>query len=176
MEGVDQPIGRVAGDHIDLPARQSLVRQPEIHDTRRHREMHVVQFSQAGIAVLSFDEFVSKSGRPLFGIRRRIGNRFQFESLCVVSAHHNHKRIVEAQGFGPFDVELFAIVFPYEVVDLSGVCIDGLLQNCRQCRSGVLDVRIDLPCNQGLVANECSAQIQPALHGQRGIALDRLCE
>src|SRR5690242_787972 len=113
----DEPIGRTAGDHIYLMFLERPVKQTEIHDVRRRRELQAIDARQTWIAVRAFHELVAESGAPLRRMRNEIRDSVEFELLRVFTANHDGKGIVESKRRTNFKSKTIAVGIANLMVD-----------------------------------------------------------
>ena len=68
-EGVDEAIGGIAGDNVDLMIEEGAVDEAEVHDFGRFGEVEIVAIAPATEAVGTLEEFVADAGAPFGGKR-----------------------------------------------------------------------------------------------------------
>src|SRR5205085_3550449 len=72
IERRNAPIGRVAGDQIDLVRSQRRVRQIKGHLVRRIGKTQTVSVRKAGIAIRPRHKILAEAGAPLRRVRRGV--------------------------------------------------------------------------------------------------------
>ena len=162
IEALDQAGRRVAGDEIDLAARQRAVAEREIHHAAARREPQAVRLRQAGIAVRPLEKLVAEARPPARRLPRRIVDRLEAERAGVAAAHENRERVVEAERRQQ-RASAPRVQIAHGREHRAGVRADRLMKDRRQRRAGVLDVDVDVAGHQRAIADQRAAQIQPAL-------------
>src|ERR1700760_1931239 len=97
MQRVDQSIGGIAGDDVDLFIDERAIDQPKIHDARRFGKLQPVALDETAIAVGALEEFVADTGMPSRGERSDVGNCFEMELLGVGAADNHRERVFESE-------------------------------------------------------------------------------
>src|SRR6185295_15260727 len=145
---VDQPIRRIAGNQINLPAGKRLIAERQIHLARRLGELESVHPSEAWITVFSRHEILSETSSPTGCISRRVRDGLEIQSAGFDATHQNRKRVIEAERLEPFDIELRLVIALHLIVDLARIAYRFVLQDSGERRAGVLDVHINLAGEQ----------------------------
>jgi len=83
VKRIDQAVGGIAGDDVDLMIEQRAVQEAEVHHVWWGGEVERVTRAPAREAVGAFQEFVADTGAPLWGDGDEIGRRPEVENLCV---------------------------------------------------------------------------------------------
>jgi len=65
VERVDEAVGGIAGDDVDLMIDEGSIEEAEVHDIGRGGEVEIVAGTPAGEAVGAFEKFVAYAGVPL---------------------------------------------------------------------------------------------------------------
>ena len=76
MKRVDEAVGGIAGDDVDLMIDESAVEEAEVHDVGRSGEVETVAIAPAAEAVGAFEEFVADAGVPLGSDWSDIGHSY----------------------------------------------------------------------------------------------------
>jgi len=66
-ERVDEAVGGIASDNVDLVIDEGSVEEAEVHDIGRGGEVEIVAGAPAGETVGAFEKFVAYAGMPLGG-------------------------------------------------------------------------------------------------------------
>ena len=172
-ELVDQAVGRVARDQVNLAAGERAVGERQIHLPRRRGEAQPVSPREARVTVLTRHEILPEARAPARRVPRRVRDRPQPEPPRLVTAHQDRERVVEAERREPLRVEPRGIALLDAAIDLARVGQRRLLEDRHQRRPRVLDVDVDLAREQRAVA-EVAAELEAALDPQPGPPLDRL--
>jgi len=64
MKGVDEAVGGISGDDVDLMIEEGAVEEAEVHDIWLGSEAEIVAGGPAGEAVGTFQEFVAYAYAP----------------------------------------------------------------------------------------------------------------
>src|ERR1700751_872659 len=105
MKRVNQAVGGVAGDDVDLSVDERAVDQAEIHDAGLGREAQAVAFAPAAKTVRALKKFVAYANAPTRGDRSEIGIVVQTELLGIIAADDHGEGVLEAEGLGDFEIE-----------------------------------------------------------------------
>ena len=76
-ECIDEAIGGVAGDQVDLARGKGTIRQSQIHRSRRLGEMESVELQQSIPSIRPFDELVAEAGAERRADPGEIGDGLQ---------------------------------------------------------------------------------------------------
>ncbi len=69
LEGLDLPIGGVAGNDVHLAFGKRPIGQPQVHHGRLHREAEPIGVHQPTIPVFPLHELVAEAWPPVGGVR-----------------------------------------------------------------------------------------------------------
>lgn len=120
MEGVDEAVGGIAGDDIDLMIDQGAIEEAEVHDLRRGREMEAVTLAPPGEAVGALEEFVADADAPWGNDGGEIGHGVEMEFLRVVAADDHGEAVFEAERFGEEEMEAPGVLLFDAIIDFGG--------------------------------------------------------
>src|SRR5260370_39753363 len=84
------------------------------------------------------------------------------------------KSIVEPKRRTNFKSETIAVSIPDCAVDRLGIVGRRFAQHSGQSRTGIFHVKVHLAGEHGLMADECSAEIEPAIDSQGYVRFDLL--
>ncbi len=177
MKRVDEAVGGIAGDDVDLMIDESAVEEAEVHDVRRSGEVEIVAVAPAAEAVGAFEEFVADAGVPLGSDRSEIGHGAEMEGLRVVSADDHGESVFEAERFGEVEIEALGVLLLDAIVDGGGVVGAGrFVEDGGEGGAGVFDVEIEIAGEEGFVDEESATKIGFAIDGDVGAGFDVLGE
>jgi len=175
-EGVDETVGGVAGDDVDLMIDEGAVDQAEVHDFGRFGEAEIVAIGPAAEAVGALEEFVADAGAPLGCEGGDVGDFLQMKIFRVVAPDDHGESVFKAEGFGNFEMEAIGIELLDAIVDGVRIASRGFVEDGGKSGAGVLDVEIELARFEGFVDQKCAAKIRFALDGDAGFGFDVLGE
>ena len=92
----------------------------------------------------------------------------------IFAAHHHGERIRKAKRFGDFEAEAPRVFFRDALVDGSGIALRGFAKDCGERGAGVLDVKIDVAAEHGLVYEQSAAKIGFSYYANSGARFDVL--
>ena len=121
MQGVDQAVGGVAGDDVDLMINEGAIEKAEVHDVRRSGEVEIVAGTPAGESVGTLEEFVTDAGVPLGSDGSEVGHDAEVESLRVALADDHGERVFEAERFAEVEIEFLGVLLLDAIVNGGGV-------------------------------------------------------
>ena len=164
----DWPVGRVAGNDIDLAAAQRTIEQAEIHRARRPCEAQSVGGRQSGEAIRPRFEFVPDAELPGGREFDDVGDRSYSQPAGILAPHDHGESVFEAQPTGCLYV-VPLLIDPGDCVEYGGGVTrahggERLLEDRSQRRTRVLDVPVNAPAHEGLLAEVAPGEIEPALH------------
>jgi hypothetical protein len=120
-EGVDEAVGGITGDDVDLMIDEGAVDEAEVHDARLPGEVEGVAVAPAAETVGALEEFVADADAPFGGEGRDIGNGAKVGDFGVVAADDHGKSVFEAKGFRNFEVETLGVELLDAIVDGDGI-------------------------------------------------------
>src|SRR5467141_2322716 len=173
-EGIDEAIGGVAGDDVDLTIDQGAVDEAEIHHFGRFGEMKIVAIAPAAEAVGALEEFVADAGAPFGGDGSDIGDFLQMEIFGVVAADDHGESVFKTEGLGDFEMEAIGVELLYAAVDGGGIALRSFIQDGGEGGAGVFDVEVELAGLECFVDQESAAEVGLALDGDAGAGFDVL--
>jgi len=177
MEGVDQAVGGIAGDDVDLMIDEGAVKEAEVHDIGRSGEAEIVAGAPAGEAVGALEEFVADAGAPLGGDGSEFGHGAEVERLRVALADDHGEGVFETERLGEVEIEFLGVLLFDAIVDLRGrVLARGFVEDGGEGCAGVFDVEIEVAGEEGLVDEEGATKIGFAVDGDVGAGFDVLGE
>lgn len=177
VERVDEAVGGIAGDDIDLMIDESAVEKAEVHDVRSGGEMEGVPLAPAGEAVGALEEFVADADAPFGSYGREIGHGAEMETLGVFAADNHGKGVFETERFSKDEIEALGILLFDAIIDLRGRVRAGrFVEDGGEGGAGVLDVKIDIAGEESFVDEESAAEIGFAVDGDSGAGFDVLGE
>jgi hypothetical protein len=175
-ERVNEAVGGIAGDDVNLVTDKDAVDEAEVHDARPPSEMEGVAFAPAAETVGPLEEFVADADTPIGSERRDIRDFLQMEMLGVVATNDHGKRVFEAEGFGNFEVEALGIELFDAIVDGRGIAGRRLVEDGGEGGAGVFDIKVELACLESFVDKERAAEVGLADDGDAGAGFDVLSE
>src|SRR5438552_47824 len=170
----DLPVGGIARDHIHLALRQGAVGAAQVHRGRRRGEAEPVDPGQPREAVGALEKLVAEARVPARRHPAQVRNRLQPVAPGVGRAHQDGERVVEPERREPAQAELPAVFVCDLAIHAVAVGDGRVLEHRGERRARVLDVQVDLPRHDGVMAHERAAQVQPPLHWDVHPALDLL--
>jgi len=175
MERVDQAVGGIAGDDIDLMIDESAIEEAEVHYIGRGGKVECVAAAPAAETVGALEEFVADADAPLGVDRSEIGHGAEMEALGVVAADDHGEGVFEAERLGEFEIEALGVLLFYAGVDGGGAVRAGrFIQHGGEGCAGVFDVEINIAGEESFVDEESAAEIGLALDGDAGAGFDVL--
>ena len=96
VKRVDQAVGGITGDDVDLMIEESAVKEAEVHDGWWGGEVERVTRAPAWEAVGAFQEFVADTGVPLWGQGGEIRRPPEMETLGVLAADDHGEGVFKA--------------------------------------------------------------------------------
>src|SRR5579872_5356531 len=136
--------------------------------------MQAVGGGESFVAVGTLHEFVAESGAPLGCVGRGLRDGFQSEAARVVASNFDGESIVEAERRAHGEVEALGIFSFYLIVDFFMVGAGLFLQYRRESGAGVFRIDIDAACENGLVADVSTGEIEAALDLKMSFGFDLL--
>ena len=121
MERVNQAVGGIAGDDVDLVIDEGAIEEAEVHDVWWSGEVERVAITPAAEAVGTLEEFVADTGAPLGSDGSEVGHGAEVESLRVALADDHGEGVFEAKRFGEVEIEFLGILLFDAGVDGGGV-------------------------------------------------------
>jgi hypothetical protein len=122
-EGIDEAVGGIAGDDVDLTIDEGAINQAEIHDAGLPGEVQGVAVAPTAEAVGALEKFVADAGVPFGCEGRDVGNFLQMEIFRVVAADDHGESVFEAEGFGDFEMETIGVELLDAAVDGGGIAL-----------------------------------------------------
>lgn len=176
VEGVDEAVGGVAGDHIDFFFSERAVNQAEVHDAGLRGEMQAVALGPAGEAVGAFEKFVADSDAHARREGSEVGGAAEIVALSLLAADNHGEGVVEAERLRELQMEA-ASVFGFDaIVDGGGIAGGRFVEDGGEGGAGVLDVEVEFAGEESLLAEQGAAEIGFALDVKAGAGLDVLGE
>ncbi len=175
-EGVDEAVGGVAGDDVDLMIDKGAIDQAEIHDAGLPGEVQGVAFGPAAEAVGALEEFVADAGAPLGGEERDVGNFLKMKFIRVVAADDHGECVFEAEGLGDFEMEAIGVELLDAAVDGGGIALRRFIEDRGEGRAGVFDVEVERAGFESFVDEQGAAEVGFALNGDAGLGFNVLGE
>jgi len=175
-EGVDEAVGGVAGDDVDLTIDEGAVDEAEVHDFGRFGEMKIVAIAPATEAVRSLEKFVAYASAPFGCDGGDIGDFLQMEIFGVIAADDHGEGVFKAEGLGDFEVEAIGVELLDAVVDGGGIALRGFIQNGGDGGAGVFNVEVEFAGLECFVDEESAAEVGLALDADAGAGFDVLGE
>ncbi len=178
MERVDEAVGGIAGDDVDLFVDESAINEAEIHHAGRLGEMQAVALDEAAIAVGTLEKFVADAGAPSRRDRNDVGDGFEVELVGVGATDNHGESVFEAERFGDVEMEALGVALFDAIVDGLRVGIVGgrFVENGGERGAGVFDVEIELAGEKRLLAKKSAAEIGFAIDVDAGTGFDVLGE
>jgi len=98
------------------------------------------------------------------------------EALGVVAADDHGESVLEAEGFGDFEVETVGVALLDAMVDVVGVGAGGFVEDGGEGGAGVFDVKVEIAGEEGFVAEEGAAEVGFAVDVDASAGFDVLGE
>src|SRR5258708_29190792 len=143
-EGIDEAVGGVAGDDVDLMINEGAVDESEVHDFGGSGEAEAVIFAEAGKTVGALEEFVADAGAPFRGYGDDIGDFLQMEIFGVVAADNHGEGVFATEGLGEFEMEAVGVELLDAVVDGVRIALRSFVEDGGEGRTGVFDIEVEL--------------------------------
>jgi hypothetical protein len=178
VQRVDEAVGGVAGDDVNLMVDKRAIEEAQIHDVGRLGELQIVTTGPAGEAVGTFEKFVAHADAEFTRDRRKVGHGVKMGAIGVVSAYHHGEGVGEAERLGEIKMEFFRVLQLDAVVDRSGSVV-GLwrfVEHGGESGAGVFDVEVEVAGEERFVDEEGTAEISFALDVNTGLGFDVLGE
>lgn len=175
-EGIDEAVGGVAGDDVDLMGNESAVDQAEVHDVRLIGEMEMVAGAPAGEAVGALEEFVADANAPSWRDGGDIGGGAELEALGIVAADDHGESVLEAERLGDFEMEALGVLLLDALVEGGRISGRRFVEDSSEGRAGVLDVEVEVTGEEGFVDEKRAAEIGLAFDGDAGAGFNVLGE
>jgi len=178
MERIDEAVGGIAGDDVDLFVDERAVDEAEIHDARGRGELKAVALDEAAIAVGAFEEFVADTSAPARGDRNDVGNCLEMELLGVRAANDHRKRVFESERLGNIEVKLLGVASFDALINGARVGVVGgqFVEDSGQRGTGVFDVEVEITREECFLAEERAAEIRFSVYVNAGASFDVLRE
>jgi len=178
MERVDEAVGGIAGDDVDLLVDERSVDKAEIHNARSRGELKAVALDEAAIAVGAFEEFVADTGAPARSDRNDVGNCLEMELLGVGAANDHRKRVFESERLSDIEMEALGIASFDALVDGARVGVVGgrFVEDGGEGGAGVFDVEVEVTREECFLAEERAAEIGFSVYMNTGAGFDVLRE
>src|SRR6267378_398866 len=173
-EGVNEAVGGVAGNDVDLAIDEGAVDEAEIHHFGRFGEMEIVAIAPAAEAVGALEEFVADAGAPFGGDGSDIGDFLQMEIFGVVAADDHGESVFKTERLGDFEMEAIGVELLDAAVDGGGITLRSFIQDGGEGGAGVFDVEVELAGLECFVDQESAAEVGLALDGDAGAGFDVL--
>src|SRR5581483_545752 len=136
-------------------------------------ELEPVGAHETLVAVGPRDEVLTETGAPLRRVLRDVADRLKAEFLRVVAADEDRERVIEAEGLEPCDMKTRGVLALDAAEDLVRIRERRQLEDSRQRRAGVFDVRVDLARDERVV-REIAPEVEAPLDRQARARFDRL--
>ena len=175
-ERVNEAVGGIAGDDVDLVTHEGAVDEAEVHDARLPIEMEDVAFAPAAETVGALEEFVADADTPIGSERHDIRGFLQMKVFGVVATNDHGERILEAEGLGDFEVEVLGVKLLDAIVDGRGIAGRRLVEDGGEGGAGVFDIKVELAGLESFVDEERAAEVGLADDGDAGAGFDVLSE
>ena len=155
MKRIDEAVGGVAGDDIDLLLNECAIEKAEIEDRGLSGEMEIVGFCEAGETVGTFEKFVADASAPFGRDGCDVGKFVEVKALGVVAANDHGKRVFKTERFGDFEMETLGVLLLHAAIDgLGGVAGRRFVEDGGERGTGVFDVEIKGAGGEGIVDQE----------------------
>ncbi len=129
VEGVDEAVGGIAGDDVDLFVDEGAVDEAEVHDAGRCGEMQAVKLAPATEAVGALEEFVAEAGAHFGSEGNDVGCVAEMEALGVFAADDHDESVLEAERLGDFEMETLGVALLHTIVDVAWVAAGGFVED-----------------------------------------------
>jgi len=178
VKRVDEAVGGIAGDDIDLMIDESAIEEAEVHDVGLRGEVESVTSAPTAETVGALEEFVADTGAPLWGDGGEVGHGEEVEALRVVATDDHGESVFKAERLGENEVEALSVLIFDASVDGGGGIVGrrGFVEDGGESGAGVLDVEIEIAGEEGLVDKESAAEIGLANDRDAGASFDVLGE
>src|SRR5271168_944874 len=175
-------IGRVARDHVHLPARQRPIQQPQVHRSRSPGKPQPIRRLQPRQPVRPRLKLIPHPQPPALlrigSSLHRVRDRPHPQPPRIVPPHYHRKRIFKTQPrLDPHPIpRSIQLTHPPKHGRLIPLPHrrQRLLQNRRQSRPRVLHIPINPPTHQSLLTQITPRQIKPPIHRLPGHGLNLL--
>ena len=129
VEGVDEAVGGIAGDDVDLFVDEGAVDEAEVHDAGRCGEMQAVKLAPATEAGGALEEFVAEAGAHFGSEGNDVGCVAEMEALGVFAADDHDESVLEAERLGDFEMETLGVALLHTIVDVAWVAAGGFVED-----------------------------------------------
>jgi hypothetical protein len=174
VEGVDEAVGGIAGDDVDLFVDEGAIDQAEVHDAGRGGEMQAVELAPAAETVGPLEEFVAEAGAHFGGKGSDVAGVAKMEALGVFGAHDHGKGVLEAERLGDFEIEALSVALFHASIDVVRVGARRFVEDGCQGGAGVFDVEIEIAGEERFLAEKGAAEIGFAVDAEAGAGFDVL--
>jgi hypothetical protein len=175
-EGVDEAVGGIAGDDVDLMIEKGAIEKAEVHDFRRFGEAQMVAVAQGAEAVGALEEFVADADAPFGGDWSDVGEFLEMKIFGVGTANDHGEGVFEAERLGDFEAEAIGVELLDAAVDGGGIAGRRFIEDGGEGGAGVFDVKVELAGEDGFVDKEGAAEIGLAHDRYAGFGFDVLGE
>jgi hypothetical protein len=175
-ERVDEAVGGIAGDDVDLMIDEGAVDEAEVHHARLLGEVEGVAVAPAAETVWALEEFITDADAPFGGERRNVGNGVEAGDFGVVAADDHGKSVFETERLGDFEAEALRVELLDAIVDGGGVAGRRFVEDGGEGGAGVFDVEVELARLESFVDEERATKVGLADDGDAGAGFDVLGE
>ena len=175
-KGIDEAIGGVTRDDVNLMFDKSAVDEAEVHDFGSFGEVEIIAAAPAAETVGTLEKFVPDTDLPFGRKRHDVGDFLEMKIFRVVTPDDHGESVFEAEGLGDFEMEALGVKLLDALVDGVRIALRGLIQYGGERRTRVFDIEIELAGLHGFVNEERAAEVGFALDGDAGFGFDVLSE
>jgi hypothetical protein len=173
-EGIDEAVGGVAGDDVDLMIDEGAIDQAEIHDAGLLVEVQGVAVAPSAEAVGALEKFVADADAPFGREGNDVGDFLQMEIFRVVAANDHGESVFEAERLGNFELEAIGVELFDTIVDGGGIALRRFIEDRGEGRAGVLNVEVELAGFESFVDEQGTAEVGLAVNVDAGLGFDVL--
>src|SRR5580692_1219800 len=152
MKRVDETVGGISGDDVDLVIDQGAIEEAEVHNVWRGGEVEAVAVAPTVETIGALEEFVADTGVPLRSDCGEIRHGAEMEIVGVVAADDQGEGVFEAERFGELEIETLSVLLFDALVDGSrAVCSGRFVQDGGEGRASVFNVEIEVAGEEGFL-------------------------
>ncbi len=175
-ERINEAVSGVAGDDVHLMVEEGAVEEAEVHDAGRSGEAERVAIAPAAEAVGALEEFIADADVPFGSKGRHVGYFLQMETQGVLGTDDHGERVFEAEWLSDFELETLGVELLDASVDGIGIAMRRFVEDGGKGSAGVLDVEVEVSCEESFMDEERAAEIGFADDRNAGACFDVLGE
>lgn len=120
VERVDETVGGIAGNNIDLAIDKGTINEAEVHDAGSGGEVKIIAIAPAAKTVGAFKKLIADADAPLGGDSGEIGHRAEMEAHGIIATDDHSEGVREAERLAEREMEAAGILLFDAIIDRNG--------------------------------------------------------